>query len=174
VGAAAQVSAATAPAGSQASLRLAGAYYHDCYRIDSPDDGASALELYLHVVRQTPGWVNCLMAMRNWLVGLVGLKDLGHLGELDGARPAADYRVGDRVGIFSLLYLSPDEVLLGDSDKHLDVVLSVCKSPQGAVSVSTVVHVHNWLGRLYMLPVTPLHKVIVRSMLKRTASLGVV
>ncbi len=162
---------ATAPAGSQASLRLPGAYFHDCYQIAAPDANASALELYMHVVGQTPGWVNRLMALRNLLVGQAGLKNLGHLGALNAAKPIAEYRIGDRVGIFSLLYLSPDEVLLGDSDKHLDVVLSVCKVPQGAVSITTVVHVHNWLGRLYMLPVTPLHKIIVKTMLKRTASL---
>jgi len=162
-----------APAGSQASLRLPGAYFHDCYRIAAPGADICALELYLHVTSQTPGWVNRLMALRNWLVGLAGLKDLGHLGAL-GAKPASEYRVGDRVGIFSLIYLSQDEVLLGDSDKHLDVVLSVCKAPLGAVSVTTVVHVHNWLGRLYMLPVTPLHKIIVKAMLKRTASLSTV
>ncbi|MTW13528.1 DUF2867 domain-containing protein [Pseudoduganella eburnea] len=166
--------AAEPPEGSQASLRRKDAYFHDCYRIDAPDAGASALETYLQVVRQTPGWVNRLMALRNRIVGLVGLKNLGHLGAPGAGKQAAQYRVGDRVGIFSLLYLSPDEVLLGDSDKHLDVVVSVCKAPQGAVSVSTVVHVHNWLGKLYMLPVTPLHKIIVRAMLKRTASLRTV
>ncbi|WP_426169698.1 DUF2867 domain-containing protein [Pseudoduganella sp. R-34] len=164
-----QVTPASAPAGSQASLRLPGAYFHDCYQIVSPDANVSALELYLHVVEQTPAWVNRLMALRNWLAGLAGLKNLGHLGALRAAKPVSEYRIGDRVGIFSLLYLSQDEVLLGDSDKHLNVVLSVCKAPQGAVSVTTVVHVHNWLGRLYMLPVTPLHKIIVRTMLKRTA-----
>jgi len=114
------------------------------------------------------------MAMRNWMAGLVGLKNLGHLGALGAYKEATEYRVGDRVGIFSLIYQSPDEVLLGDSDKHLDVVLSICKAPQGAVSVTTVVHVHNWLGRFYMLPVTPLHKLIVRAMLKRTATLRTV
>lgn len=36
--------------------------------------------------------------------------------------------------------------------------------------MTTVVHVHNWLGRLYMLPVAPLHKIIVKTMLKRAAS----
>ncbi|WP_426341669.1 hypothetical protein ACN9MZ_08030 [Pseudoduganella sp. S-14] len=58
---------------------------------------------------------------------------------LRAAKPVSEYRIGDRVGIFSLLYLSQDEVLPGDSDKHLDVVLSVCKAPQGAVSVFGVV-----------------------------------
>ena len=174
MGAAAQVSAAAPPPGSQASQRLPGAYFHDCYRIAAPDADASALALYLHVVRHTPRWVNWLMALRNRAVGLFGLKNLGHLGALGVAKQAAEYRVGDRIGIFSLLYLSPEEVLLGDSDKHLDVVLSICKAPQGAVSVTTVVHVHNWLGRLYMLPVAPLHKIIVRTMLKKTALLRTV
>lgn len=169
-----QISAAVPPEGSQASLRLPGAYYYDCYRVAVTDTDASVLEIYLRVVGQTPGWVNRLMALRNRMVGLVGLKNLGHLGALGAGKQAADYRVGDRVGIFSLLYLSPEEVLLGDSDKHLDVVLSVCKAPHGTVSVSTVVHVHNWLGRLYMLPVTPLHKIIMRTMLKRTGTLRAV
>ena len=141
---------AAVPAGSQAGKRLPGADF------------------------QTPGWVNRLMALRNRVVGLTGLKNLGHLGALRTGKSASEYRVGDRVGMFSLLHLSEDEVLLGDTDKHLDVVLFVCKAPQGAVSVSTVLHVHNWLGRLYMLPVTPLHKIIVKAMLKRTASLRTV
>ncbi|SFG00888.1 Protein of unknown function [Duganella sp. CF458] len=36
-------------------------------------------------------------------------------------------------------------------------------------SVATVAHVHNWLGRLYMLPVTLLHKIIIKTMLKGTS-----
>lgn len=79
-----QVTPASVPAGSQASLRLPGAYFHDCYQIVSPDANVSALELYLHVVEQTPAWVNRLMALRNWLAGLAGLKNLGHLGAARG------------------------------------------------------------------------------------------
>jgi hypothetical protein len=84
---------------------------------------------------------------------------------------ASDYQVGDRVGIFTLISNSANEVLLGDSDKHLNVVVSVHKQADSAhqgvtVTVTTVVHVHNWLGRLYMLPVTPAHKVIARSIVR--------
>ncbi|WP_419723785.1 DUF2867 domain-containing protein [Vibrio sinaloensis] len=32
--------------------------------------------------------------------------------------------------------------------------------------VTTVVHIKNWLGRVYMLPVAPMHKIIVPSSLK--------
>jgi hypothetical protein len=35
--------------------------------------------------------------------------------------------------------------------------------------VSTVVHVHNWLGRIYMVPVGRIHPFVVRAMMRRTA-----
>ena len=87
---------------------------------------------------------------------------------IDAADP--DYRPGDRVGIFTLIENTPDEVMLGDSDKHLEVVLSVhCARPTGQpvrVTVTTVVHTKNRLGRLYMLPVKPMHRLISPAVLR--------
>lgn len=62
--------------------------------------------------------------------------------------------------------------MLGDSDKRLDVVISIFKNTAHAneipsISITTVVHVHNLLGRVYMLPVTPLHKLIAPAVLNR-------
>lgn len=109
------------------------------------------------------------MRLRNRLVQLVGLKNLGGFRDIDPGRPPSDYRPGERVGIFTLIANADDEVLLGDDDKHLDVVVSVCKRPgttdgRITLSVTTVVHVHNALGRLYMLPVAPMHKLIAPAM----------
>lgn len=159
------------PAGSEIARLLPGADFHDCYGLALPaGDTRSALEIYLQVVARTPAWVNTLMALRNRIVGLVGLKNLGHLGAVQARKAAADYRVGDRVGIFSLLYLSEAEIVLGDSDKHLDVHVAVLK-PAGpaAVAVGTVVHIHNRLGRLYMFFVGPVHKLIAPAVLRRAA-----
>jgi hypothetical protein len=102
----------------------------------------------------------------------VGLKDLGGLGMVDASKPEAAYQPGDRVGIFTLIATTPDEVLLGDKDKHLEVTLSVLRLPvdaqgQRMVAVSTVVQVHNWLGHLYMLPVAPIHRRIVPAVLAK-------
>ncbi|MOA52080.1 hypothetical protein D3C78_1753160 [compost metagenome] len=69
------------------------------------------------------------------------------------------------MGIFTLVCNTPEEVLLVDRDKHLDVYISLlCQavtadSPRTVV-LSTVVHPHNLLGRLYMLPVAPFHRFI--------------
>lgn len=164
----------TVPASSALAASVPGAYFHDAWAIAPLDAGATALELFLTVTAGTPGWVNTLMTLRNRVVSMLGLKNLGTLSALDPAKPASAYQIGDRVGIFTLFANTPDEVLLGDKDKHLDVILSVHRAVDAAsgqvlATVSTVVHVHNWLGRLYMLPVTPMHRIIAPAVLRGAA-----
>ena len=158
------------PAGSLIATRLAGADFYDAWAIDAAEPQLSALRQFLKAVRATPRWVETCMNLRNRSVQLVGLKNLGELSEINPAKSDADYRPGDRVGIFTLFENTPDEVLMGDRDKHLDVVLSVhCARPAGQpvrVTVTTVVHTKNRLGRLYMLPVKPMHKLISPSVLR--------
>jgi hypothetical protein len=112
------------------------------------------------------------MALRNRLVRLVGLKDLGGLANIDTGKPVSAYRLGDPIGIFTLYSNCESEALFGIRDKHLDVQLSVFKQAPATtaavtLSITTVVHVHNWLGRLYMLPVAPLHKLIAPAVMAR-------
>lgn len=160
------------PSASEIAACLAGAYFSDAFVLRVAAVDRPALAYYLQAVRRTPRWVDFLMAMRNRVARIAGLKDLGAMTDLDAGKQASDYRVGERIGIFSILYLSEQEVILGDADKHLDVKVSVCKIGSGAelsITVSTVVHVHNLLGRLYLLPVIPLHKLIVPAVIARIA-----
>lgn len=110
------------------------------------------------------------MAIRNNLVRQLGLKDVG---AMRGAivKPPEAYQVGDRLGIFSIVGLTGDELLLGIDDSHLNVRVSVLKSVRHSGSnwiVSTVVHVHNWLGHAYMVPVSRIHPLVVKAMMLRT------
>jgi hypothetical protein len=168
-------SEATVPVNSRIANRLSGASFYDAWRVTSSQHERSALEHFLAAAQKTPRWVNLAMTARNRIVQLAGLKNLGTLSAVDRARPLDSYSPGDRVGIFTLFENSFDEVLLGDCDKHLDVVLSVHRRPledQSAVEITltTVVHVKNWLGRLYMLPVTPAHRRIAPAVLASIAS----
>jgi hypothetical protein len=111
------------------------------------------------------------MRVRNRIVGYVGLKNLGDLSQIPRHKKSSDYIVGERVGIFTLISKTDDEVLFGDDGKHLNVLVSVHKGLSGAdsapvVTLTTVVHVKNWLGKLYMVPVARAHRVIVRAMVK--------
>ena len=158
------------PSNSRASQLLQGASFHDAWCITSGRVERSALEHFLAAAERTPRWVNAAMSARNRIVQHFGLKNLGALDHLDGARAPGAYVPGDRVGIFTLFENSFDEVLLGDRDKHLDVVLSVHRRLlPGAraveVTLTTVVHVKNLLGRLYMVPVTPAHRLIAPAVL---------
>jgi hypothetical protein len=168
------VIATTPPANSVLTRDLTSAYFYDCYLTPFDWGGRSALDIYLSVISRTPPWVNALMSIRNRVVSLFGLKNLGLLSSVDPNKASSDYAVGDRVGIFSLLYLSESEVVLGDSDKHLRAQISVCKTMIGAqagIAVSTVVHINNTLGKVYLFFVVPVHKRIVPAMLSRMAQI---
>lgn len=152
------------------SLRTA--YFFDCYCIELPPDSRTPLELYLKVVSSTPRWVNLLMNVRNKIVARIGLKDMGALSSVSPSKAPADYRVGDQAGIFQLIESNDREVILGETDKHLDVRISVVKQQhedRTTVSVSTVVHVHNMLGRIYMAFVTPAHRIIAPATVSKLA-----
>ena len=160
-----------APKGSKAESLLPGAYFHDAWTIAAAQSELDALSQFLRVAMKTPQWIDRLMALRNYIVGFLGLKKLGGLARIAPNKRSSEYLLGDRVGIFTLLSKEEDEVLLGDDDKHLSVVVSVHKNVvhgggQTLVTVTTVVHVKNWLGRLYMLPVAPAHRVIARTIVK--------
>ncbi len=164
----------SAPYRSLASERMPGAYFCDAWTTLAAYPGMDPLAQYLRVARRTPAWIENLMRLRNRMVAWVGLKDLGAMSALDLERSSTDYSRGDRVGIFTLLDRTENEVVLGDNDRHLDVLVSVHmrRNPptgQTLVTVTTVVHVHNLLGRLYMIPVRPAHYLIARAM---TAAVG--
>jgi Protein of unknown function (DUF2867) len=156
------------PPNSQISQHLVNANFFDAFQINLAPCKRSALEVYLEVIAKTPGWISFLMALRNRAAPMFGIKNLGSLDNINYCKKASEYRVGDRVGIFSIHSMTDDEVILTDSDQHLDAKVSVCKMPSdtgSVVTVSTVVHVHNLLGHVYMFFVVPFHKRIVPSVL---------
>jgi len=163
-----KVTATTVPDESALQPWLAGADFYDAYEAPLNTAMLSPTEIFLRASRSTPQWVDDFMAIRNRIVRLFGLKDVG---AMKAAMKASDaYQIGDRLGIFSIFGKTEKELLLGIDDRHLDVRVSVLKSQRNGLPhyvVSTVVHVHNLLGRLYMAPVGRIHPFVVRSMMGR-------
>lgn len=156
------------PDGSRIIQTVPNADFADCYRMADTWPHLGAFDTFLALTARTPGWMNALMSLRNQAVRLVGLKHLGAMKSSHAAKPASAYQIGDRVGIFTLRHVEPNEVILGDDDKHLRVQVSVFKHVVGGkavVSLSSVVHIHNTLGHIYMSVVGPVHKRIVPLML---------
>lgn len=164
------VSATPMPSDCSLVAITANASFADTFTVIVPHSTLTALQIYAAVARHTPGWVETLMALRNKAVRMVGLKNLGQLSDVP---TAADHGLipGDRIGLFTLVSAEPEQLVMQDDDHHLIVQLSLQKmmldNKHDKLALSTVVHTKNTLGKLYMLPVGPIHKLIVPAVLGR-------
>ncbi len=139
-----------------------------CMQLSTADYQKSALSMWLGNIRKTPAWIDKAMNLRNQVVARFGLKNLGELSAIDPNKSEQDYQVGERLGIFTIEHISHDELILGDKDKHLNVSVSLLIQNAGQMLVvSTIVHQKNWLGRVYMWFVAPMHRIIAPTVLRR-------
>lgn len=157
------VRAVPVDAGSVLHAQLPGTDFVHACRAQVPRDGRSALQAYKDMAATVPGWFDALMAVRNGGMRLLGMKDLGSLRAVQGAVDAAP---GQRLGIFTVQRCTADAIVLEDDDRHLRVQLAL-QWRGDALEIATVVHTHNAFGRLYMLPVAPVHRGIVPLLLRR-------
>jgi Protein of unknown function (DUF2867) len=154
---------AMAPLSSTGPL-LAGAGFADAYRliVDGPPLDAEAAAQ--RVFARTPGWIATLLALRNWIVALIGLK-----GTDDSVFDTNAPERRRRIGFFPVVSQTPDRLIMGFDDWHLDfrVVVDVVSlsAERQQVSVTTLVRTHNTVGRVYLALIMPFHRVIVRTML---------
>jgi Protein of unknown function (DUF2867) len=145
----------------------------DAYSVTLPIGSITSPEqLARFIFAQQASWIKGLMKIRDALVAGFGLKTSAQLTAPDTHRQA------ERVGIFKIYNTTEHEIVLGEDDKHLDFRLSVlCPVPVGHTGerrlvLSTVVHCHNRLGRIYIFVITPFHRLIVQSCLRRAARIG--
>lgn len=129
----------------------------------------TADELQIDFWTVMPKWVNALFKLRNFIVAPFGLKT----GKEDGR--IEDFKNvilnGGSIGLTSVVGKSEDETVLLLSDKHLNAYMSVMviqnKNHQ-TITVITLVHYHNTLGKTYFFFIKPFHKIIVKVTLKST------
>lgn len=141
--------------------------FTDCIFAPNTQFGRSAEQLTKRAFGQMPSWVKRLMQLRNAIVAPFGLKT-GDVGtDLD--QMPDKLAVGDKIGVFRICYISGDEVILGEDDKHLDFRISVFKSDLGSV-VSTWVRPHNIFGKTYLTIIMPFHRLITQHTAKRLLS----
>lgn len=105
--------------------------------------------------------------LRDAIAARFGVKRLGGFR----GQPPESVQPGDRVEFFLVEESTPEVLVLTERDRHLDVMTAV--SVQGQrLSVTSSVVTHNFFGRLYMLPVAPAHRLIVRYLFRRARSVG--
>ena len=146
-----------------AATLLAGAQFMDAYRLEVSGASLDARRAAERMMARAPRWVDLLLAVRNIMVAPFGLKTSG--GE--GRTPR------DIIGIFPVVSETPDRLVAGFNDRHLDfrVVVDIATTGrQQNITATTLVLTHNWLGRAYLTIILPFHRLVVRAMLRQVAA----
>jgi hypothetical protein len=148
--------------------------YSDAYSVLLPSTAPELTECYARAMFENPPrWVSLLTTLRDGIVSIFGLKTASALIKhgLAKTSPRGVQAHNARLG-FSVLKRTESEILVGENDRHLDFRVSFLHSQIGCnteICVVTTVKLNNWLGRIYFLPVKPLHTIIVPAMMRRAA-----
>ena len=137
---------------------LAGAQFIDAFRVEVGAATVNAREACTRMVLHGPRWIDALTNLRNILVTPFGLKTSGE----------GTYAPGGLIGLFPVLSETPERLVAGFDDFHLDfrLVVDVSGDPASRqVTSTTLVRTHNLLGRTYLTLIMSFHKLVVRSMM---------
>lgn len=137
---------------------LSGAQFVDAFRVEVGTMQMSAREACTRMVLHGPRWIDALTRFRNILVKPFGLKTSG-----EGA-PAPH----GMIGLFPVLSETPERLIAGFDDYHLDFRVVVDVAGDAAdrwVTLTTLVRTNNLLGRAYLTLIVPFHKLVARSMM---------
>jgi len=136
----------------------------DARAIDLPV-AMTALEAWNRLIGGRMPLMSAAMRLRDAVCRPFGIAPIG--GFRSGRRPET-VRAGSRLDFFTVEDVADDRLVLTVRDHHLDVMNAVTIADR-RLTVTTSVVVHNALGRLYMLPVGPAHRLIARVLMARFA-----
>ena len=145
---------------------LSGAQFIDAFRVDLEGRALDARNAAERMMGHSPAWIEALLTLRNVLVAPFGLKTSGK----------SENPPRETIGLFPILTQTPDRLVAGFNDKHLDFRVVVDVAAPGAdseagqqVTATTLVKTHNVFGRIYLAIILPFHRLIVPAMLRKVA-----
>jgi hypothetical protein len=142
---------------------LAGAQFADAFRIEIVGPALDARHAAQRMMGRSPRWIEMLLSLRNLLVAPFGLKTSGE----------SQTSPREMIGIFPILSETPDRLVAGFNDRHLDFRVVVDVAPCGPgqqITATTLVLTHNLPGRIYLAIIKPFHRLIVAAMLRQVAT----
>lgn len=157
----------TPPPESTLAGSFADADLVDAYEVELPEGATCDIRVLAREVFGHPTlWFQTLMAVRDGVMAKVGVKTSTQVR-------AKGVASNGSIDFFPMISCSPDELVVGDDDRHLDFRSSVLMRRQSpgptVLVVTTAVQCHNALGRTYLRAIQPFHRLIVRSNLSRAA-----
>ncbi len=137
--------------------------FHDVQSIALPRP-LGALEAWNLVMADPLPGLGLAFRLRDAISSRFGVRRIGGFS----GRRAEKVAAGKRLDFFLVEVSEPEVLVLTERDRHLDVMTSITTTGQRLAITSSVI-THNAFGRVYMLPVAPAHRWIVRRMLARVA-----
>lgn len=162
------------------------AYYIDCFAIKATALDVPIEEIYARLLSTTPKWFDVLVTIRNKVIKFVGLKSTADIElsttPFEVARKKFNMQTRSKpnkvMDFFMVEQLSKSEIIVGISDSHLDLKVSILRTnideTNGTctIAASHVIHTHNFLGKFYLFFILPVHKFIVKRMLNEAKYRG--
>ena len=141
------------------------------------DTQATPLELYCQMTAATPAWLKGAFRLRDSISQHFHVE---RIGGFSGVTPQCAPVVGEKLDFFTIEAISAQKLVLTSRDTHLAVMVSIdtTLTQPRCLHITTSVKTLNTFGRLYMLPVAPVHGLIIKRLLSRlplhspTRSLG--
>lgn len=169
-----QVETCALPAASALPGYLEAVSFTDSYSVDLDRPQMTMQGLYLALFAHHPWWAKALLLLRTRIVSLFGIGG-PTARQMASIEIKDSYVAGEKIGLFTLIAQTEDEIIAGGEDKHLDFRVSVLRlrgEPSDRVVVTTVVKTHNCFGRIYLAIILPFHRFGVKHMLWSAAAAG--
>ncbi|EPG37762.1 DUF2867 domain-containing protein [Acinetobacter colistiniresistens] len=127
----------------------------------------NALQAYHLMTGNPPFWLRIAFKIRDFLsLKLAGVQPIQGFG----SPKAQTVKVNDKLDFFDVIKITETELFLQSADKHLRVLVALQIHEhdhiKNKLSVTTSVVTYNFFGKVYMLPVSLVHGLIVRNSLK--------
>lgn len=153
----------------------------------SLNDAITPYQAYLLMTNNPPIWLKTAFYLRDIISKFGNVQPINGFIDKNSEKIPA---IGEKVDFFDVVEINDQQLILQATDRHLSVMMAFIKTtntnPTNSNSINTntintrttdsaqatltlvgSVKTHNLFGKLYMLPVAPAHKLIVKSMFKK-------
>ncbi|WOE32482.1 MULTISPECIES: DUF2867 domain-containing protein [unclassified Acinetobacter] len=141
-------------------------FFHKDHTLINTD--ITAIQAYQIMTQQSSVLLNIAFKIRDDLsYRLNRVKPIKGFGASMGEIP----KLNQKLDFFDVVKISDQELFLQSTDKHLSVLVAIqieqYQPNQNILKITTSVITYNFFGKIYMLPVSVAHGIIVRNMLKK-------
>lgn len=128
----------------------------------------TAIQAYQMMTQRSSILLNMAFKIRDFLsYRLGGVKPIKGFGSCKRGIP----KLNEKLDFFDVVKISDHELFLQSTDKHLSVLVAMQLSPynesKNEIKITTSVITYNLFGKMYMLPVSLVHGIIIKNMLNK-------